>query len=379
MDIGEYLRLKGVKGSINTKYDSDSRFVCYFDLFEKIKLLCKPKTELVIVDSSKVQTQIITISDKSYVIIAYSHIVFLDSFSNILFFPDGTVDQTNIFESLWNDGYKNSNGDKIYHEAIKGSKEELILKVDCARASGYMNAPDYMSNKLLDYLKTLTNHTIGFEIFITFIIGHELGHQTIGAEAIDFSFLMNGLKFVVGPDADWVERHLLDLSSAFENQSTINEATADLQALILINHMYIENEAVDNRIIPIYLVILFNNFFFFHLVNEKFDVESVKEIIVRKSFCIHMLKRFFGINEDSQYYNLLCHIDSYLIESVNSIFEAGLKSDPESRVFLTKAITRMKYISKEYIPDGFNKNHTTDVNILRVWIEDLAMELTKHE
>lgn len=379
MDVEDYFKLKGINNGVNTKECGNCRFACYFDLFERVKNYINFEIELVIIESNRVQTQVVNISGISYLIVSYYQIQTVDLISNFLYFPNGTSDQINIFESLWNQSYLNSGGEILYYDSIADSEDEFFLKVDCSRALGYMNAPEHMSSNLLSYLKTLNNYKCGFEVYVSFIILHELGHKDESIGDIDFEALMKALAWQDADMDDWADRYLREFSSSFLESSTISETKADLRALLLIDKIYIKTGLIDKRIIPIYLVTLFNSFLFFNFNHENFSTQTIKEIQVRKALCVNLLRNVFGIKGSNKYFNMLCHIDTFMIEEINSIFDAKLRSDPESKFFLTKALTKFKYIPFRYIPHGYDISDTNDVNLVRYWIENLAKELVSYE
>ena len=183
----------------------------------------------------------------------------------------------------------------------------------------------------------------------------------------------------LGSRADWIERHLFDLDSLLENESTINETTSDIGALFVLGEMYIENGLIDKRILPIYLIVLFNNLFLFYLLNKRVDADNIKEIILRKSLCLNYIKSKFDLHENRLYYKLLCHIDSYLIQVVKTISEIKHKDDLGYNAVLVQIITTMKYIHEDYIPEGFDINQTNDINLLKKWIDETAKELISNE
>ena len=383
--IKEILELMDISGKIHTKTEQDSFFICYFDLFDRIMDRTNSNIELVIVENMKFNTQMIIVSDKLYMIISYENIKSFDLHLNLLLFPEGHNSYENpfgfpenIFESLWNYKYINENGEEIF-------RKEIEVKSDFASIYQSQNAINIMSidsNNLLNYLKSFKNYSMGFEIFITFMITHELVHtksddkQSMIDSVIESVY---SLESFLGSRADWIERHLFDLKSLFNNESTLNEIASDISALSLLGEMYIKNGLIDKRIFPIYIVVLFNNLFLFYLLNNRVDSENIKEILFRKSLCLVFLKTNYRLHENRLYYKLLCHIDSYLIEVAMKIAENKFKDDPEYNVVIVKLITRMKYIHEDYIPKDFDINQTSDINLLKKWIDETAKELNNNE
>ena len=385
IEIKEILQSISINGNIYTKTEQNGFFICYFDLFDRIMAKVNSDIELIIIDKTDFNTQIIKTSDNIYMVISHENIKSFDLFLNLLFFPEGHNSQDNpfgspehIFESLWNHQYKNENGEEIFKDKIKAENDFVSIY----KSHNAINIMTIDSNNLLNYLKSFKNYSMGFEIFITLMISHEVFHTIpFDRQGIVDDILKSNryLESWLGSRADWIERHLFDLDSLLENESTIQEVTSDIMALHIVGNMYIENGLIDKRVLPIYLVVVFNNLFLFYLSNKRVDADNIKEILLRKSICLNYIKSTFDLHENRLYYKLLCHIDSYLIKVVQTISEMKHKDDPGYNSVLVQVITQMKYIHEDYIPEGFDINQTTDINLLKKWIDETAKELNSNE
>lgn len=397
MTIQDYLEITfNIKGKIIGRLNSNLKYSCYFELFDRIienfnqvfgvSISC----ELVIIENSDCNCQLINFNNKKYIIISYDNIHTFDIMLNLLTFDvndNSILTDTAKFETIWKFSYQSKNEQSSF---LNKSLEELDY-FSIYKSAEYSADFIECDNDLLLYIKKLHNYHYGFELFITFIISHEICHYVFKEDDMDFSVFIDTMMQIQCNDErnDWVERCLISSREILSRASAKKEMTADIGALLIIKKMYLDSNRIDERLIPIYMIILFNNLYYFHIVNTEFKHKNILELMVRKALCIHFLKVKSPslYLQNINYYKLLCHIDSYLIEMVmdlidNDICISSSKSlckpfDTKNlNMFICRLITRMKFINKNYIPDGYDINHTNNTRLVYNWIKDTARELT---
>ncbi|MBK8898841.1 MAG: hypothetical protein IPN66_16900 [Candidatus Competibacteraceae bacterium] len=350
MDIVEYLRISRETNSIWTSSDHpdilDGLYVLYDELNFKYDLDLAQPFELILIQTPSPQaTQIVELDGNRYVVLEMTFVSHISQLLEIFTFqrdPDQQTD-VSIFLKLWlQEKYAEITG------TPKGMDIPIAIKFI---TRGEYDIDEELKNELcasplLEHLVELEHFKVHFQIYVSFIIFHELAHyeykrKGIEAQRTKVLHTLKSLPFLQSssPHFDSV---IEEAKARGLSDHQIEELYCDYVAINGAWRHCVEFRWIDRTIFGFSIPFLYSTFYHLALASGIFDSETYYNLKVRQAYAIShslylislkdfgklsekeqlravMNKHLLGYIEPTEYHRNFEHYVFYLTQYLNNI------------------------------------------------------------